>query len=118
MGAGKSNATPRRRQKGQWGPGRWLILGLVALCFAVSSGCAGRPRPAPVVSPPRIEVPANLRQHCLRGRLPEPGFTVGEALSQWVASEARAECEVGRADELLGLIDVANEEWSRVYGRP
>lgn len=59
-----------------------------------------------------------MRAPCLRGRLPDPEeLSVGEALSQWVESEARAACEQGRADALVGLIDRFNAEWENLHDR-
>lgn len=108
--------TPRRQPKGEWGPMRWLMLILVWLLFAASSGCAGR-LPRTNVDP-RIELPANLRAPCLRGRLPDGAeLSVGEALSQWVEAEARAVCEQGRAEEIVGVIDRFNAEWEALDGR-
>lgn len=114
MGAARLNAIAPPRRKVQWGPGRWLILGLVWLCFVASSGCAAN-RWAPNVAP-RIELPQNLRAPCLRGRLPAvEDLTVGEALSQWVEAEAAAACERGRADQIVGVIETANREWREAY---
>lgn len=111
MGAAKSNVTAPNRRKAQWGPGRWLILGLVWLCFVASSGCAHF-RPQPNVAP-RIDLPANLSAPCLRGRLPAVDeLTVGEALSQWIEAEAAAACERGRADQIIGVIATANRVWA------
>jgi hypothetical protein len=124
MGAATSKISAKRRSRDGWGPMRWLILGLLALCFAASSGCAHRPTLSELTAnAPRINLPETLKADAwckdeLRGRLPEADFlTVGEALAQWQEAEARATCQGARADGLIDVIDAHNAAWEAWLAR-
>lgn len=116
MRGATSRISKARRRPEPWGLAQWLILGLAALFFAASGGCASTQ--VPTREPAQIKLTENLRSSgCLRGLLPAADeLTVGESLAQWVEAEARAECEGGRADRLVDVIDrfnAAQQEASR-----
>jgi hypothetical protein len=118
MAAAKSKASTKRRSPGPWGVMQWLILGSLALCFAVLSGCAqGQNLAQLTANAPRIDLAPNAKDDgtCkdqLRGRLPPFDFlTVGEALAQWEEAEARAVCEARRAEGLVTVIETHNMAW-------
>lgn len=121
MHAVKSN-TRRRRLPASWGAMHWLILGLLALCFAASSGCA-TVRTPPRVShaqavTPHVELTSDQRSghDCdgLRGRLPVvDGLSVGDLSAGWTDATAFGTCQADRADQLVGIIDRLNAEWAR-----
>ncbi len=123
MPAVKSKTRRCRQIPIEWGARQWLMLGLLALLCAASSGCAASRRPVPIDAPPRLNLTNQLRtgSGCLtlRGRLPEiDELSVGETLSQWVASEAHGACQTRRADELVNVIDTSNAAWDEYARRP
>lgn len=106
-------ARPQRRAR--WGLMPWLILALVSVCFAGSSGCASIPSPSHA-EPPRYQISDTVRDgsNCdgLRGRLPSADeLDVGAALEGWEGAEAFGACQQSRARAAIAAGDALTAAW-------
>lgn len=98
-------ARKRAPQAGRWGALHWLILLLLALGLALSSGCA----PHRLTIPPTPAIPLALREPCARPPLPDAAaLDLAAVLRFGLDVTSQAECERARADAILRAYDPAD----------
>lgn len=105
------------RSSPRWGPIKWLILALLALCFAASSGCAGSPKGL-AGEAPQLILPSEVETSpCLRGLLPlddEP-VSVGMLGAGWHQAEVTGVCEYARAESAVAATKDFNLSLRRLW---